>query len=108
MPLDLSEEGGKSILRIVSDVPRTNTLDHFLMSASKVMGENLVAVLLSGGPSRGMEGLRAVKQARGTTMVQDPVSSVDPRMAEAALLEGIIDHKCSADSLAETFQKLIK
>jgi len=55
-----------------------------------------------------MEGLRAVKQARGTTMVQDPVSSVDPRMAEAALLEGIIDHKCSADSLAETFQKLIK
>ncbi|MGO9566764.1 MAG: response regulator [Desulfomonilaceae bacterium] len=108
VPLDLSEEGGRFILRIVSNVPRTNTLEHFLMSASKVMGQNLVAVLLSGGPSRGMAGLRAIKQARGTTMVQDPVSSVDPRMAEAALLEGIVDHKCSADSLAETFQKLIK
>ena len=108
VPLDLSEEDGRFILRIVSDVPRTNTLDHFLMSASKVMGESLVAVLLSGGPSRGMAGLRAVKQARGTTMVQDPVSSVDPRMAEAALLEDIIDHKCSADSLAGTFQNLIK
>jgi two-component system, chemotaxis family, protein-glutamate methylesterase/glutaminase len=108
VPLDLSEEDGRFILRMPSDVSRTNTLDHFLMSASKVMGENLVAVLLSGGPSQGMTGLRAVKQARGTTMVQDPASSVDPRMAEAALLEGIIDHKCSADSLAETFQKLIK
>ena len=55
-----------------------------------------------------MAGLRAVKQSSGKTMVQDPVSSVDPRMAEAALLEGIIDQKCPADSLAETFQKLIK
>jgi chemotaxis response regulator CheB len=47
---------------------------------------------------------RAVKPTRGITMVQDPASSVDPRMAEAALLEGIIDHKCSADSLAETLK----
>src|SRR3990172_2387668 len=77
VPLDLSEEDGKFILRMPSDVPRTNTLDHFLMSASKVMGENLVAVLLSGGPSRGMTGLRAVKLARGITMVQDPPSSLE-------------------------------
>lgn len=108
VPLDLIEKDGRFILKTASDVSSTDTLDRFLLSASKVMRENLVAVLLSGGPSRGMAGLRAVKRSRGKTMVQDPVSSVDPRMAEAALLEGIIDQKCPADSLAETFQKLIK
>jgi two-component system, chemotaxis family, protein-glutamate methylesterase/glutaminase len=108
VPLELIEEGGRFILRIASDVPRADTLDHFLISASKIMGKNLLAVLLSGGPVRGMAGLKVVKQARGKTIVQDPASSVDPRMAEAALLGGIADRKCPADSLAATFSKLIK
>jgi two-component system chemotaxis response regulator CheB len=108
VPLELIEEDGRFILRFASDVPRTDTLDHFLVSASKIMGKNLVAVLLSGGPGRGMSGLKVVKQARGKTIVQDPASSVDPRMAEAALLGGIADRTCPADSLAATFEKLIK
>jgi chemotaxis response regulator CheB len=71
------------------------------------MGRKLLAVLLSGGSAGGIEGLRAVKQVEGITMVQDPTSSVDPRLAEAALQEGIVDYKSSADTLAETFRKLI-
>jgi two-component system chemotaxis response regulator CheB len=108
VPLDLIKEDGRLILKIVSEHPSNEALDHFLISASKAMGANLLAVLLSGGPSRGLEGLRAVKRARGMTMVQDPVSSVDPRMAETALLDRVVDRKCPADSLAETFLKLIK
>ncbi|MGB6067975.1 MAG: response regulator [Desulfomonilaceae bacterium] len=108
VPLSLINESGRPVLTIPSDSPRSDALDNFLVSASKIMGENLLAVLLSGGPYRGIEGLRAVKHARGTTMVQDPVSSVDPRMAEEALREGIVDHKSSADGLVEKFQKLIK
>ncbi len=108
VPLELTDVSGRPVLTIPSDSPAADALDHFLISASRIMGENLLAVLLSGGPYRGMAGLRAVKQASGTTMVQDPVSSVDPRMAEAALLEGIVDHKSSADGLVERLQKLIK
>jgi two-component system, chemotaxis family, protein-glutamate methylesterase/glutaminase len=108
VPLELMEEDGRFVLRIASDVPRTDTLDHFLISASKIMGKNLLAVLLSGGPGRGMAGLKVVKQTRGRTIVQDPASSVDPRMAEAALLGGIADSACPADSLAATFETLIK
>ncbi len=108
VPLELRDQGGKISAKILSDLPGSKVLDHFLISASKVMGRNLLAVLLSGGPGRGVEGLRAVKQMDGISVVQDPMSSVDPRMAEAALQEGIVDYKCLADNLAETIQDQIR
>ena len=108
VPLELERDGGVIRAKFLSDLPSEKILDHFLISASKVMRKNLIAVLLSGGPERGIEGLRAVKQVEGITVVQDPMSSVDPRMAEAAINEGIADYKCLADNLAETFQNLIR
>ncbi len=108
VPIELERNGGEVFVKLLSDLPEEKILDHFLISASKVMGRNLMAVLLSGGPDRGIEGLRAVKQVEGITVVQDPMSSVDPRMAEEAIGEGIVDHKCPANNLAETFQNLIR
>ncbi|MFH1112523.1 MAG: response regulator [Pseudomonadota bacterium] len=108
VPIELERDGGDVCVKLLSDLPEEKILDHFLISASKVMGRNLMAVLLSGGPNRGIEGLRAVKQVEGITVVQDPMSSVDPRMAEGAIGEGIVDHKCPANNLAETFQNLIR
>jgi two-component system chemotaxis response regulator CheB len=108
VPLELVRETGTVFAKFLSDLTSEKILDHFLISASKVLRENLIAVLLSGGPDRGIEGLRAVKQVEGITVVQDPMSSVDPRMAEAAINEGIVDYTCLADNLAETFQNLIR
>jgi len=107
VPLELERDGGAVCVKFLSDLPEEKILDHFLISASKVMRRNLIAVLLSGGSDKGIEGLRAVKQVEGITVVQDPRSSVDPRMAEGAMREGIVDYKCLADNLAETFQNLI-
>ena len=107
VPLELVREGEKIFAKILADLPGNRVLDHFLISASKAMGRNLVAVLLSGGAQRGTEGLRAVKQVDGLTMVQDPMSSADPRMAEAAVNEGVVDYICAADSIAQTFQHLV-
>ncbi|MBM3299841.1 MAG: hypothetical protein FJY85_07795, partial [Deltaproteobacteria bacterium] len=108
VPLELVREGGGVAARILSDLPGDRILDHFLISASKVMGKNLIAVLLSGGSDRGVEGLRAIRQVEGMTLVQDPVSSVDPRMVEAALSEGVVDYRCLAGNLAEAFQGLMR
>lgn len=108
VPLELAREGDGLVFNIVSDIPGSKVLDHFLVSAAKLMGRNVLAVLLSGGSDRGVAGLRAVKQVEGITMVQDPGSSVDPRMATAALQEGIVDHTCSADTLVDTFLNLIR
>jgi two-component system, chemotaxis family, protein-glutamate methylesterase/glutaminase len=106
-PLELVREGDVPALKLLSDRPGSSVLDHFLVSSSKIMGRNMVAVLLSGAPDRGVDGLKATKQAEGLTVVQDPASSIDPRMAERALKEGIVDYKLPADTLAETFEKLI-
>jgi chemotaxis response regulator CheB len=108
VPVELVREGAGISARILSDLPGDRVLEHFLISASKVMGKNLVTLLLSGGSDKGIDGLRAVKQVEGVTLAQDPVSSVDPRMAEAALDEGVVDHKCNADNLADFFQDLVK
>ena len=108
VPVELVRDGDRAVLKIISDLRGVNVLDHFLVSASRAMGKNLVAVLLSGGADRGSSGLRAVKQARGITVVQDPMSSMDPRMAEAALEEGVVDYQCPADVLAETLKNIIR
>jgi len=80
----------------------------FFSSASDIMGKNLVAVLLSGNNGGGTAGLRAVKRAGGVTLIQDPAWSTDPRAAEAAIQQGVVDYQASADNLAQTFEELIK
>jgi len=46
-------------------------LDHLLISASKVLKANLLAVLLSGGSEQGIDGFRAVRREGGITLAED-------------------------------------
>jgi two-component system chemotaxis response regulator CheB len=107
-PVELRREGEIITAKALSDPPVLPAPDHFLVSASKAMGRNVLACLLSGGEDWGTEGLIAVKKTQGITLVQDPLNSADPRMAAKALLAGIVDFKCSADNLAETIKNLIR
>jgi two-component system chemotaxis response regulator CheB len=108
IPLEAHRENGHVILKVIADMPETNVMDHFLVSASKVMGPSILGMLLSGGPQeRGTDGLRAVKQAEGTTVVQDPESSIDPRMAQKAVETGVVDHRWPADLVAGSLEKII-
>jgi len=108
VPVELRREGGSISAKILSDPPVLPAPDHFLVSASEVMGRNVLAGLLSGGANWGTEGLKAVKKAQGITLVQDPLNSTDPRMAEKALRAGIVDFKCAADNLAGTIKNLMR
>lgn len=108
VPLELAGSGEAPSLRVTSGIPFSRALDHFLTSATKLLRRNVMAALLSGGPDIEVEGLRTVKKADGITVVQDPTTCVDPRLAEAALQEGIVDHRCPAEKMAETLAKLIR
>jgi two-component system chemotaxis response regulator CheB len=108
VPVELSREGGSISVKALSDPPVLPAPDHFLVSASEVMGRNVLASLLSGGENWGIEGLKAVKKAHGITLVQDPLNSTDPRMAERALRAGVANFKCAADNMAGTIKNLIR
>lgn len=108
LPVEVVASDEGMTLQILTERPESGVFDTFLVSASKAAGKNVVAALLSGSGDKGVEGLKTVKQTEGITIVQDPQSSVDPRMAEAALREGVVDYKCSADALSKTFQNLLR
>jgi len=108
VPLELVREGLVLSAKVLPDLPQTRALDGFLISAAGLLGRDLAAVVLSGGPESGIDGLRAVKQAAGTILSQDPMSCTDPRLAESALQENIVDCTCPADALAEALLKQIR
>jgi len=61
------------------------SIDIAFESAAEAFGENLVAILLSGANADGTNGLIAVKNAGGTTIIQSPDTADVPFMPEHAL-----------------------
>jgi len=109
VPLELTVGEGRPCLKILSETTAGCSVpDDFLVSAAKIMKADLLAVLLSGAPDMGLEGLRAAKESGGITLAQDPAWSMDPRMAEVALQAGLIDRQCRADRLVEALSNLVR
>lgn len=69
--------------------PRVNyscpSIDVLFESAVDVFGEKLVGVILTGANSDGSNGLRALRNAGGTAIVQDPETAHIAYMPRAAL-----------------------
>jgi chemotaxis response regulator CheB len=107
VPIEVLGDGSNVFLEPLSEPIGTGVLDHCLITASRVMGHRVMTILLSGGPEMGVEGLRAVKEAHGITLAQDPMSCVDPRLAETAIRNGLVDRWSPADNLVEIFVNLI-
>jgi len=59
-------------LRVDSQGRPKPSIDMLMSSAAGVFGEGLIAVVLTGTGSDGAEGARAVRQAGGTVIIQDP------------------------------------
>lgn len=58
----------------VSKGPKPS-IDRLFSSAAQLYGDRLIAIILSGLGSDGVRGVRAVKKAGGTVIVQDPQSA---------------------------------
>ncbi len=82
----LVEAGGS--LALSNDEPvlfSRPSIDVLFESAADAYGPGLVAIVLSGANSDGAQGLRAVVDAGGTAIVQDPSSSAAAAMPTAAI-----------------------
>jgi two-component system, chemotaxis family, CheB/CheR fusion protein len=76
-------------------------IDVFLRSLAEDQGERAIAVILSGTGSDGMRGVRAVKQADGMIMVQDPAGAKSDGMPRAAISTGLADFVLPAGEMAD-------
>lgn len=76
------------LLSLSTDEPVLHSrpsIDVLFESAADAFGEALVGVILTGANQDGAEGLKAVAEAGGVAVVEDPASAAASAMPEAAL-----------------------
>ncbi|MGB3405340.1 MAG: chemotaxis protein CheB [Microcoleaceae cyanobacterium] len=83
-------------------------IDLFLESLAKTYGERAIGVILSGTGSDGTNGLRALNEAGGFTMVQQPESAEFDGMPRTAIATGVVDRVLSPSELAQVIYQLVR
>jgi two-component system CheB/CheR fusion protein len=105
---DLTIEGDQLRTRPPSSRsgPRT-PIDRFFRSLAQEWRSHAIGVVLSGMGSDGAPGLRAIKEAGGLTLVQDPASAAFDSMPLAALDAVAVDAVGSPDQLPTRIAELV-
>ena len=86
---------------------RRAAIDVFFRSLAATHGDGF-AVVLSGGGSDGALGARAVKEAGGMVLVQDPREAAHEAMPRAAIAAQIADIVAPVGELAERLAELVR
>jgi two-component system, chemotaxis family, protein-glutamate methylesterase/glutaminase len=104
------EAGG--VLRLDPDTPARRghrpSVDEMFLSCAAHCPREVAGVLMTGMGSDGVEGLLALRQAGGVTMVQDEASSVVFGMPRVALERGAADVALPPRDLARALARLWK
>jgi two-component system chemotaxis response regulator CheB len=83
------------------------SIDVLFESAAEAYGPALIGVVLTGANRDGARGLRAVRDAGGTALVQDPDLAHAPEMPRAALLDCPEALSMSLEEIAAFLQKVV-
>ena len=67
-------------------------IDKFLRSLASDLGQNAVAVILSGTGSDGSAAVREIKEQSGIVLVQEPTEATHDGMPRSAIATGAVDH----------------
>jgi two-component system, chemotaxis family, protein-glutamate methylesterase/glutaminase len=91
--------------------PRENrfrpAIDVLFRTAAQAYGPRVIGVLLTGYLDDGTSGLGIIKEAGGTTIVQDPADAMVSSMPENALEAVEVDYCVPASALPELLMKLV-
>ena len=82
------------------------SVDVLFASVAKERGASAIAVLLSGAGQDGSAGLRDMKMAGASTIVQDPADAMFPSMPRHGIETGCADFVMSARSMAPKLSTL--
>lgn len=96
---------------VIADAPPVNGFrpsgSYLFGSAAQVYGSSMVAVILTGMGSDGVEGLRAVKAGGGWVLAQDEASSVVYGMPGEAVAAGLADAVLPVEEIAPRLLELV-
>ncbi|MGI9276634.1 MAG: chemotaxis protein CheB [Endozoicomonas sp.] len=76
------------------------SIDVLFQTAADVYGAEVIAVLLTGANRDGADGIVAVRNRGGMTIVQNPESSEVPVMPNAAVATGCVGHILELEQIA--------
>jgi two-component system CheB/CheR fusion protein len=94
-----------AVVRIqVSPGPKPS-VDRLFTTAAEVYGDRLIAIVLSGLGTDGQSGARAVREAGGTIIVQDPCSTDFPGMP-LAIPPTLVDITARPEAMGNIVQAL--
>ena len=82
------------------------SIDVSMQSASDVYLNGTTGILLSGASKDGTEGMRAISDNRGYTIVQDPVDAEVPFMPQQAIQAGFVDAVLKRDEMVAFINRL--
>lgn len=82
--------------------------DPLFKSVAKIFGKNTIGVILTGMGRDGAEGLKILRAAGGSAMVQDESSSLIYGMPQAALAAGGADHIVGVSDIAAAIVNVVK
>lgn len=83
------------------------SIDLLFESAAPIFGEFLLAVILTGSGSDGADGARAVKDAGGTVIIQNPETAAYPSMPRS-LAPSVVDVVADIDRIGPLLADLVR
>lgn len=99
------------VLHLSDQADRRGTrlpIDRFLRSLALDLGQNAIAVILSGAGSDGSLAIREIKEEGGIVLVQDPDEAVHGGMPRSAIATGAADHIVAVARMPEIIGAYIR
>jgi two-component system CheB/CheR fusion protein len=95
-----THNGELRLMRAGEETRPKPSVDLFFSSLAKTHGKKAVGIILSGTGTDGSEGIRAIKESGGVTLVQDAGSAKYDGMPKSAIETGLIDVVLSPEKMA--------
>lgn len=102
------QDGELRLSRAGNETRPKPSVDTLFASLANVYGKRAVGIILSGTGSDGTEGMRAIKESGGVTIVQDSESAKYDGMPKSAIDTGMIDAILPPDKIAEQLFSIIE
>jgi len=83
---------------------RRGTINMLMLSASEIMPDQTIGVVLSGKGIDGAEGAAEIRRVGGTVIMQDPQTCLFQEMVHSAQRNGKADHICSDQDIASAIK----